>query len=99
MEKVQRVFGLPREIRQAIDFCANVVDQVTTCPLLDGVLLPSQELATSATNHVTHKLGRTPRGYLVIDQDANARIWRVSWDTMFLDLQTSATVSVRLWVF
>lgn len=71
--------------------------------LSDGVLLESVSLSTGDTNAVQHKLGRAPRGWIIVRQRANANIWDSQdanvFKTKSLALECSADVIVDLWVF
>lgn len=69
-------------------------------PLLDGIILSNVEL-TTGDNDISHKLGRKLQGWVIVDRDANANIYRKtsSTPTLTLKLNSSATVTVSLYVF
>lgn len=67
-------------------------------PLLDGRLIKDVEVTTSTVS-IEHKLGRVPIGYLITKQNADARVWYTSITELFLVLDSSATVTIDLWVF
>lgn len=69
-------------------------------PTLDGTLLTGVVLAVGE-NKVEHKLQRPPIGWLVVGKNATCDIWEPSKDLSraFLTLQSSAPVTVNLWVF
>jgi hypothetical protein len=71
--------------------------QLDSIPFLDGVMMEA-EVTTTATNFA-HKLGRQPVGWLVVDRTEGPTIWRTDWSADFIKLQSSAEVSVKLWVF
>lgn len=76
-------------------------DVVASIPLLEGRLL-TVTLTAGAFTPVSHGLGRRPTGYFVVRRNANAVLWDRADATdanAFLYLQTSATVTVTLWVF
>lgn len=84
----------------------NVIDafnnQSVRNPFLDGVLLKNVVLSSAATNKVSHTLGRTPVGYFIISKNANANVYDATaadLPTLFLYLNTTANVTVNLWVF
>lgn len=79
------------------DNVLQFANQLLPVQLLNGILLTDVELSGSTA--VSHRLGRIPVGYIVVNRDANASIWTNSIDAQFLNLQTSATVTVSLWVF
>lgn len=67
--------------------------------ITDGHQLSDIDIGTSATS-VPHKLGRLPRGYVLVGQDADARIWRDSAaDRVNLYLKASAAVTASIWVY
>lgn len=69
-------------------------------PLLDGTLLTGVVLAVGE-NKVEHKLQRAPLGWIVVGKNATCDIWEPSKDLnkAFITLQSSAAVTVNLWVF
>ena len=73
-------------------------NQLQRVPFLNGNRIQSQTITTS-TVRVEHKLGREPLGYIITSQSADARIWKVSQDELFLTLDASASVVIDLWVF
>ena len=79
-------------------------DNVTTwaaqfepCPFLIGVSIETT-IGTSNTV-INHKLQKTPQGFLILSQNANAVIWQISSDDQTITLRASASVGVKIWVF
>lgn len=67
-------------------------------PQLDSILLTSVALK-AGQNQVSHKLGKPPTGWTVVDNTANAIIWRSSSSnntTLFLSSTAATTVSLVL---
>lgn len=80
---------------------SNIEDAVTAAlknPLLDGRLLNDVALISGNTK-IEHKLDRKIRGYLVVRKSVAANIYDVSNDDLFLTLNSSAAVTVSIWVF
>jgi hypothetical protein len=80
----------------------NALEPLINSPLNNCVILENVAVGTSATE-IMHKLGRTLRGWTVIRQRADSRIWDVQ-DTnqrpkTTLLLQASTSVVVDLLVF
>ena len=78
-----------------------VLSPLGNIPLLSGILLPDIVLGSSETA-VKHKLGRAPRGWLIVDKNAQQDVWRTNATTLptqFLNLTAAGTVTVTLWVF
>lgn len=82
------------------DNVESTLQPLLTNPLIDGgVLVGPVAITTSATN-VSHLLGRAVRGWVLVDKDADARVWRQGAATpLLLPLRASAAVNVRLYVF
>lgn len=76
----------------------TAVNQVLRNPLLDGRLIPDVNLISGNTK-IEHKLARNLRGYLVIDRNNGATIYTTSKDENYLTLNSSAAITVSLWVF
>jgi hypothetical protein len=67
--------------------------------LLDGHQLDNIVLSTTEFG-VAHKLGRTPRGYLVVKRNASATVYGVTAaNATYLYLKASGAVTVSLWVY
>lgn len=78
---------------------AQALHEVQKTALLDGHQLDDVDVATSATE-IKHLLGRKPKGFVVVDKDADARVWRSATSTStLLTLRASAAVTVSLWVY
>ena len=68
-------------------------------PFLDGRRIDGVQL-TAGEVVVTHKLGRRPVGWWVIDQlTAPASLYRTSWDSQRITFTSGGTGSCSLWVF
>jgi hypothetical protein len=89
-------------VRQLDGWRTALVDTLAA-PFLTphGVYLPGVEVGTSATK-VEHKLGRTPRGYLVLRIRASSPVYLIETadpDARHLTLEAGADCTVDLWVF
>ena len=73
-------------------------NQVSGIPILDGVLLTDLDVSTTAT-WFAHGLGRQPRGWMVVDKNADARIWRTDWNSTRIQLDASSAANISIWVF
>lgn len=78
----------------------NVLEQLTTNPLMAGTLIEGVSLAASQDNQVGHQLGRAYRLWIVVKNNANAVVWeQTSVDSSkFVNLHASAACTVSLWV-
>lgn len=71
--------------------------------IIDGELLEDVLVTTGATRTIPHTLQRPVTGYIIVKRNANAVIWDSESlnlrKDLFLDLNSSATVTVSIWVF
>lgn len=104
---MNRIVGVVKPLRvfenadhqRALDHLGSALANVQRSVVVDGNLLEGVALSTTDTE-VHHGLGRKPRGWVVVDQDADARVWRsVASTSSTLTLQASASVTINLWVF
>jgi hypothetical protein len=95
---VAKFHGESADIQRLQKNLETAVAQAIKSPLLDGRIIPNVTLA-SGDNKIEHKLARTLRGYLVIDRTNGATIYRTSIDDKYLTLNSSAQITVSLWVF
>ena len=76
---------------------------LTSSVVIDGVLLKNISLGSGSVNEISHKLGRELIGWVVVRQRGNAQVWDTqdanTLKTKTLWLNTSANVSIDLWVF
>ena len=82
---------------------ANIAQAITpaiNCPLIDGVLIKDVDLTTSSRD-ISHGLGRPYQGWLVVDIDANQKVYSVSNNKKdrLLTLKASGATRVSIWVF
>jgi hypothetical protein len=75
-----------------------ILDQLLVKPIVDGNLLTGIILQ-SGNNTINHKLGRQIQGWIICDINAAATIYRSAWSTEIIVLNSSAKVTVNLWVF
>ena len=69
----------------------------------NGVILEDIDLVSGSFTDIEHKLGRKPRGYLVIRKSAAQTVYEDVGDydnrKLFIKLRASGSVTVNLWVF
>jgi hypothetical protein len=90
-----------RDLQKLQDALSRVFNSLLSKPLIDGRLLNGIELLSSGSNQVNHGLGQSVRGWIVVSQNADARIWESTSDlpNTTLTLETSNDVTVNLWLF
>jgi hypothetical protein len=78
---------------------SSILQPVLNLPLNSSVFLQDIVLA-SGSNVINHKLGRTPQGWIIADQNASASIYRSdAFTATQLTLTSSAAVTINLVVF
>ena len=96
-------FPMARVFNNAQDHVESVMDPVLNSAIIDGVIIEDVDLVSGSFTSVEHKLGRKPRGYLVIRKSAAETVYEDAGDydnrKLFIKLKASGTVTVNLWVF
>ena len=94
---------MARVFNSAQDHIESVINPVLDSAIIDGVILEDIDLVSTGFTSVEHKLGRKPRGYLVIRKSAAQTVYEDVGDydnrKLFIKLRASGTVTVNLWVF
>jgi hypothetical protein len=77
----------------------STIDPVIATQLITGNLISNVSLATGS-NNINHLLGRIQVGWMIVDQQAAASIYRSKpFNKSTLTLTASAPATVSLWVF
>ena len=96
-------FPMARVFNSAQDHIESVINPVLNSAIIDGVILEDIDLVSGSFTSVEHKLGRKPRGYLVIRKSAAETVYEDVGDydnrKLFIKLRASGSVTVNLWVF
>ena len=96
-------FPMAREFNIGQDHIEEVITPVLDAAIIDGVIVEDVILNSSTFTDVKHKLGRKPRGYIVIRKSAAQTVFEEAGDyenrKIFLKLKASGTVTVNLWIF
>lgn len=90
-----------KDIQRLQDALNKVFNSILNKQILDGRLIPNINLLSSSTNEISHGLGNPLRGYIIVNQDASANIYSsvsTTPNSTFI-LNTSADVTISLWVF
>ena len=96
-------FPMAREFNIGQDHIEEVITPVLDAAIIDGVIVEDVILNSSTFTDIKHKLGRKPRGYIVIRKSAAQTVFEEAGDyenrKLFLKLKASGTVTVNLWIF
>lgn len=85
------------ELNKVQEYMQQALDPILGCPLLNGVQL--EVVLASGANLIAHKLGRKAQGYIIVGKSANIDVWGSTFTKANLELQSSGTVTVSLWVY
>jgi hypothetical protein len=100
--KFRRFHSPNRELVQLQSNIEAALSQFLVIPIMNGVLLENIELAVG-DNSITHKLGRTVKGYIVTRVSAACDIYdKISTDTKLdqqFTLNSSSACTISIWVF
>lgn len=73
-------------------------NSIRTHPLLTGRLITDIDVSATSTR-VSHKLGRTPRGWFMVKCSTPIVIYSTGSDSKFLNITATGPDKVSLWVF
>jgi hypothetical protein len=110
---VRRIQTKNEELNRVQDGIVPVLNALLTVPVLNSRLVETIPyngteipiVLNTTFGNIPHRLGRRARGWIVIDQNADATVWRDTTpganpdETKFLRLRASAAVTVKLLVF
>lgn len=89
-----------RGLQVVQDSVFQCLETIRRKEILDGRRIKDVYVDSSTPTEVAHGLGRPLIGWLVISKNANANLWQTTSDEeSILTLNTSADVTVSLWVF
>lgn len=85
---------------------ANSLTPVLKSLIIDGVLVKDIELA-NGVNRVNHTLGRLPEGWIIVDRNSPATVFKTVptsaantiTDSSTISLTSSGAVTVSIWFF
>ena len=96
-------FPMAREFNIGQDHIEEVITPVLDAAIIDGVIVEDVILNSSTFTNIKHKLGRKPRGYIVIRKSAAQTVFEEAGDyanrKLFLKLKACGAVTVNLWIF
>lgn len=79
------------------DNVAGVLDPLVRIAILDGVQI-SATLSTGS-NRISQPLQATPRGWIIVDRNGVATVYRTAWDSKTISLTASAPVNLQIWIY
>jgi hypothetical protein len=97
LKPYKKLTGLPYDLSKTVQYVEEFTNQFIRNPFLIGNIFSVTVQASTVT--INHGLGAVPLGWLILDKDANADIWRVSWDEKTIVLDSNITVNIKIWIF
>lgn len=97
LDTFKRLFIGDSTLSRFQDNVTSWAAQLEPCPFLIGVSIETTINTTDTV--INHKLQKKPEGFIVLDQNANAVIWKITSTDQTITLRASASVSVKIWVF
>ncbi len=89
---------LPWELAQTK--WSSEINPVLALPILAGNQINNIPLAATTPKAVNHLLQRIPQGWLLVDNSANAVIWRTQpFNINTITLESSADTTVNIYIY
>ena len=100
-KRFARVQTISREVNQIQDRIASATDPFFDQPFFGGVLLTDVLLTAGYGNQIQHGLGREPLGFVLAGANAYAMVCEntSSRTDKIIELNTTATATVSLWIY
>lgn len=98
MKLFRKIKTSTNDVMQLQNQVEQVLNPITKKEILDGVLL-KDIIVTTAGIDVEHALLRQPLGWILVDNQADATVYRTFWSDRILTLSSSATTTISIWVF
>lgn len=109
LKEFKRIELIDTKLNKFQENVSEFVSQINPILLSGNLLLKTigdnpQEITIATTRTlVSHGLGRSYQGFIIVDRTGNATVWRDTTYTenkdKFIPLIASSSVTVKLWVF
>lgn len=89
---------LPWELAQTK--WASILNPIIAAPVLNGLQIDEIQLIANVPNAINHLLQRMPQGWLLVDKNSNATVWRAApLNANTITLVSSANTMIDLYVY
>lgn len=69
-------------------------------PIVNGQQISGIVLAATTPLAIYHSLGQAPQGWIVVDNSANAVLWRTQpLNAKTITLEASAATTISIWIY
>lgn len=99
MPRLKKIHCEDPQLDRVQDAVSNAYDEVASNPLINGTFLQEVQIEAGTPKLLAHKLLRKPFGYLIVKKSANSTIWDSGLTQSTLTLNSSADVTVNIYVF
>ena len=86
-----------RSIQKFQDNVIAMKSELDKAEFINGIFIEAKIDVTPTS--IDHKLQKEPSGWFLMDIQGNATVWRTAWNDKSITLQSSALVTIGLWVF
>lgn len=97
LKPYKKLNGLEYEQSKTVQYTEEWISQLKDIEFLSGNTL--QITVTNTATKFNHGLGVTPLGWIILDKTANIDVWRTAWDDKSITLRSSASGTIKVWVF
>lgn len=104
LKPYKKLTGLEYNLSRTVNYTNEWIQQLAGNDFLRGRYLTDDDGnqnidIISSPAIINHKLGVTPKGFIVTDKDQNVDVYRMAWDETTITLAFSGAVVVKIWVF
>ena len=97
LKPYKKLTGLEYELSKTVQYTEEYLSQLSSISFLRGNLL-TIAVSTSATAF-DHGLQQVPQGWIILDKDSNANVWKVGATNTTITFSASASSNLKVWVF
>lgn len=89
---------LPWELAQTK--WSGTLNPILALPMLNGIQLDDIDLVATTPKVINHLLQRNPQGWFLVNNAANAVVWRTTaFNPLTITLESDANTTISIWVY
>ena len=97
VEAIAKLQSPDYAVKQLQENIVKPLNDLKNVPIVSGKLITFT--AAIGDNTINHGMERALVGWSVVDKTANANLYRTSWDSKKLVINSSAIAAITMWVF
>lgn len=79
---------------------SSTLNPIISLPILQGNQIADIALIASTPKVINHLLQRMPQGWFLVDNTANAVVWRAQpLNNLNITLESSADTTISIWIY